>query len=164
MSKKAYSTPIYKKGDPLKSMNYRPISVTPFLAKAFERLLLQQMLEHVEEHKIINKDQFGFLKNKSSNGIVISLKESINELVEQNETVIGIFLYLAKAFNSISHEIFLEIIAKYGFGTGSKTMLKSFLSNRKQCVKNGIIYSNSTIINHGVPQCTVLGRDFCTVY
>ena len=72
-------------------MNYRPISVTPFLAKAFERLLLQQMLEHVEEHKIINKYQFGFLKNKSSNDIFISLKESINELVEQNETVIGVF-------------------------------------------------------------------------
>ena len=65
--KKAYVTPIYKKGDPLEAGNYRPISVTPTLAKIFERLLLQQMLEHVEKYKIIIKNQFGFLKRKFSN-------------------------------------------------------------------------------------------------
>ena len=63
--KKAYVTPIYKKGDPLEAENYRPISVTPTLAKIFERLLLQQMLEHVEKYEIINKNQFGFLKKKN---------------------------------------------------------------------------------------------------
>ena len=62
--KEAYVTPIYKKGDPLEAENYRPISVTPTLAKIFERLLLQQMLEHVEKYEIINKNQFGFLKKK----------------------------------------------------------------------------------------------------
>ena len=29
--------------------------------------------------------------------------------------------------------------------------------NRKQCVKNGIEYSNSVTINHGVPQGTAIG-------
>ena len=36
-------------------------------------------------------------------------------------------------------------------------MLELFLSNRKQCVKNGIEYSNWVTINHGIPQGTVLG-------
>ena len=71
-------------------MNYRPISVTTTLAKINERLLLQQILEHVEEHKIINKNQFAFLKNKLSNDTVISSTESINQLVQQIETVISI--------------------------------------------------------------------------
>ena len=110
--KKAYVTPIYKKGDPLETENYRPISVTLTLAKIFEKLLLQQMLEHVEKYEIINKNQFVFLKRKSSNDTVISLTESVNSLLEENETVVSIFLDLAKAFNSISHRIFLEKIAK----------------------------------------------------
>ena len=54
--KKAYVTPFYKKGDPLEAENYRPISVTPTLAKIFERLLIQQTLEHVEKYEIINKN------------------------------------------------------------------------------------------------------------
>ena len=59
--KKAYVTPI-KKSDPLEAENCRPISVTPTLAKIFERLLPQQMLEHVEKYETINQNQFGFLK------------------------------------------------------------------------------------------------------
>ena len=69
--KKAYVTSIYKKSDPLEADNYRPISVTPTLAKIFKRLLLQQMLEHVEKSEIINKNQFGFLSRKSSNDTAI---------------------------------------------------------------------------------------------
>ena len=59
-----------------------PISVTPTLAKLFERLLLRQILEHVEEQNI-SKNQYRFL-NKLSNETVISLTESINQLLEQN--------------------------------------------------------------------------------
>ena len=75
--KEAYVTPIYKKSDPMEAENYRPISVTPTLAKIFERLLFQKMLEHVEKHEIINKNQFGFLKRVSSNDTVIHLTESV---------------------------------------------------------------------------------------
>ena len=108
--KKAFVTPIYQKGDPLEAENYKPISVTPTLAKIFERLLVQQMLEHVEKYEIINKNQFGLLKKKSSNDTVISLTESVISLLEENETVYSVFLDLAKAFNSISHKFFLEKI------------------------------------------------------
>ena len=58
--KLAYVTPIFKKGDKLDSTNYRPISVTPSFAKIFERLT--QIMEFIDKHKIINKEQFGFQK------------------------------------------------------------------------------------------------------
>ena len=80
----------------------------------------------------------------------------MNSLLEEIKTVFSIFLALAKAFNSISHKIFPEKITKYGFSTESIAMLESFLSNRKQCVKNGIEYSKWVTINHGVPQGKVL--------
>ena len=56
--KLAYVTPIFKKGDKLYSTNYRQISVTP----SFERLLLNQIMEFIDKHAIINKEQFGFQK------------------------------------------------------------------------------------------------------
>ena len=120
--KEAYVTPIYKKGDPMEAENYRPISVIPTLAKNFERLLFQKMLEHVEKHEIINKNQFGFLKRESSNDTVIHLTESVNSFIEENETAVSIFLDLAKTFNSISHKSCLEKIKK-----------KDLLRNQMQC-------------------------------
>ena len=47
----AYVTPIYKKGDRHNTENYRPISVTPTLAKIFERLLLEQRSAHLDMNK-----------------------------------------------------------------------------------------------------------------
>ena len=98
------------------------------------------MLEHVEKYEIINKKMFGFLKRKSSNDTVISLTESVNSLVEENETVVSIFLDLAKAFNSISHKIFLEKIAKYGFSTESIAMLESFYLTENNCKERNWIF------------------------
>ena len=155
--KEAYVTPIYKKGDRHNPENYRPISVTPTLAKIFERLLLEKMSEHLDMNITTNKNQFGFQKQKSCLNTIIALTEKINHYVEEKDIVLTIFLDLAKAFNSISLDIFIQKIEKYGFGENARVLLNSFLINRIQCVRNGLVGSDWTIINHGVPQGTVLG-------
>ena len=155
--KTAHVTPVYKKGDRLEPENYRPISVTPTLAKIFERLLLEQLTHHLTLNGLINKNQFGFQKQKSCLDTIISLTEKINQCVDENEIVVTLFLDLAKAFNSISIDVFMNKIKRYGIGENASILLNSFLCDRKQCVKNGIAKSDWVVINHGVPQGTVLG-------
>ena len=116
------------------------------------------MTEHyLDMNKIINKNQFGFQKQKSCLNTIIALTQKINHYVKEKDIVSTIFLDLAKAFNSISLDIFIQRIEKYGFGENARVLLKWFLINRKQCVRNGIVESDWTIISHGVPQGTVLG-------
>ena len=155
--KTAHVTPVYKKGDRLEPENYRPLSVTPTLAKFFERLLLEQLTHHLTLNGLINKNQFGFQKQKSCLDTIISLTENINQCVDENEIVVTLFLDLAKAFNSISIDVFMNEIKRYGIGENARILLNSFLCDRKQCVKNGIAKSDWVVINHGVPQGTVLG-------
>ena len=155
--KEAYITPIYKKGDRHNPENYSPISFTPTLAKIFERLLLERMSKHLDMNKRINQNQFDFQKQKSCLNTIIALTEKINHYVEEKNIVLTIFLDLAKAFNSISLDIFIQKIEKYGFGENARVLLNSFPINRKQCVRNGIVESDWTIINDGVLQGTVLG-------
>ena len=114
------------------------------------------MSAHLDMNKIINQNQFGFQKQKSCLNTIIALTEKIS-YVEEKDIVLTIFLDLAKAFNSISLDIFVQKIEKYGFGENARVLLNSFLFNRKQCVRNGLVESDWTIINHGVPQGTVLG-------
>ena len=49
--------PLFKKGldDPLK---YRPISLTPALAKVFESLIKQQIDEYIHKNSLLSKTQF----------------------------------------------------------------------------------------------------------
>ena len=114
------------------------------------------MSEHLDVNKVINKNQFGFQKQKCLNTI-FALTEKINHYAEEKNIVLTIFLDLAKAFNSISLDIFIQKNEKYGFGENARILLNSFLINRKQCVRTRIVESDWTIINHGVPQGTVLG-------
>ena len=97
--KTAHVTTVYKKGDRLEPENYQPISVTSFLAKIFERLLLEQLTHHLTLNRLINKNQFEFQKQTSCPDIIILLFENI---------VVTLFLDLAKAFNSISVDVFIN--------------------------------------------------------
>ena len=87
----------------------------------------------------------------------LQLTEKINHYVEERDIVLTIFLDLAKAFNSISLDIFIQKIEKYGSRENARVLFNSFLINRKQCVRNEIVESHWTVINHAVPQGTVLG-------
>ena len=77
--------------------------------------------------------------------------------MEDNNDTGAVFLDLAKAFNSISPEIFLKKAENFNLSQSTILLLKSFLENRSQCVKLGIDLSDKININHGVPQGTVLG-------
>ena len=59
-------------------------------------------------NKIINQNQFGFQKQKSCPYTIIARTEKINHYVEEKDIVLTIFLDLAKAFNSISLDIFIR--------------------------------------------------------
>ena len=72
--KEANITHICKNCDRQNPENYPPITVTPILTKIFERFLLEQMLQDLDMNKIINKNPFGFQKQKSCLNTKIALK------------------------------------------------------------------------------------------
>ena len=45
--KKADVTPIFKKDNPTKAKNYRPVSVLPVISKVFERIMRKQISEYI---------------------------------------------------------------------------------------------------------------------
>ena len=104
--KVAFISPVYKKGDVKICEKYTPISITPMFAKLFEPILLNQVNEFMQKEKILNGTQFGFQKHKSSTDAVLHLIKALQENYDNLKISVAVFIDLAKAFNSISHEIF----------------------------------------------------------
>ena len=69
----------------------------------------------------------------------------------------AIFLDLAKAFDSVDHEILLKKLPKYGIKGKALDFFASYLTSRSQCVKIASTKSSPSSIKFGVPQGSILG-------
>ena len=64
---------------------------------------------------------------------------------------------LSRAFDTLSHDILLKKLYKYGIRGSAWNWVKSYLSNRKQYVSYGSEKSDTGNIEIGVPQGSILG-------
>ena len=64
---------------------------------------------------------------------------------------------LSKAFDCLPHDLLLLKLKYYGLSENTLKLMKSYLTNRKQCVKLGSIKSDFEAILKGVPQGSILG-------
>ena len=72
-----------------------------------ERLLLTQMTDFIDTHRIINKEQLRFQKKKSATDAVSPMVETVSSNLDQIKETVAIFLDLPKSFNSISRHNFV---------------------------------------------------------
>jgi len=93
-----------------------------------------------------------------------SLVKSIYGALDRGDKCLTIFIDIAKAFNSVSHNILLIKLQKLLGKNKYLKWFRSYLSERSQVVQiNGQI-SNGKSVKFGVPQGTILGPILFSVY
>jgi hypothetical protein len=149
--------PIYKSDDKKLVSNYRPISVLPAFSKIIERLVYNRLLDFIDKNKILSDNQYGFRKNISTSMALMDLIDKISSSIENNEYTLGIFLDLAKAFDTVNHEILLNKLYHYGIRGTPHVWFKNYLSHRLQYVYLNGTKSDELLMTCGVPQGSILG-------
>ena len=77
--RRANVVPIYKAGDRGRARNYRPVSLTCQLCKIFEKLVRDELVEHLEGNGLLKGTQHGFRKGRSCLTNLLSFLERVTE-------------------------------------------------------------------------------------
>ena len=150
-------TPIYKKDDPQQISNYRPISILPSISKILEKIIHNRLFTFVTTNNLLNPNQYGFRKKHSTDLAVVELYDKITNAMAQKQHVIGIFMDLSKAFDTLNHDILLYKLKTYGIRGTALSWFKDYLSNRQQFTSYNGVNSDFLSVKCGVPQGSILG-------
>ena len=95
---------------------------------------------------------------------LIHLHTKIAESIDHNKFSIGIFLDLAKAFDTVNHAVLLRKLDYYGVRGIALEWFKIYLSNRTQQIHFLNSTSHVQHVSCGVPQGSILGPRLFLIY
>ena len=121
-------TPIYKKDNEELLENYRPVSTLPIFGKIFEKIIHKRLYSFLVSQGILHDSQFGFRKSHSTSHALNYSVYQIQQAIKQGLHVLGIFIDLSKAFDTIDHKILLKKLEIYGIRGVPLKLLESYLS------------------------------------
>jgi len=138
----AIITPVLKKqnADPDEPKNYRPISNLTFISKVLERIIVEQITQHLEEADLMPEFQSAYRKHHCTvSALMKVLSDSLDAADCRQVTLLGL-LDLSAAFDTVDHDIpLVRLETLFGIGGSVLAWLKSFLSDRQQAVSlNGV--------------------------
>ena len=136
--------------------NYRPISLLSNIGKIYEKILLEKLIEHEDDLKIIIPQQFGFRNGHSTVQQVLRITEYASKNFNVNRSTGLVLLDIEKAFDSVWHDALIHKLYALQFPIHLVKIIQSYLRDRKAFVDFQKESSALFDIPAGVPQGSLL--------
>ena len=112
----------------------------------------------------LSASQFGFMKNRSTVKQLLIYTYKILQAFDLNQQYDSVMLDIRKAFDTVSHNYLLSKLWEAGITGSLWSLLKCYLSDRKQCVVVNDQHSEWLPVSSGVPQGSILGSLLFILY
>ena len=155
--REAYVIPIFKKGDRLNPLNYRPVNLTCHSCKILEKVIAPQMTEFLLDNKVIPPEQHGFLPKRSTTTNLLKCINQWSAEMDKGNPVDILYLDFQKAFDTVPINRLLYKLDHLGIRGNLLQWIESFLKHRTFKVRANGSYSTSREVKSGVVQGSVLG-------
>ncbi|TWW55952.1 putative RNA-directed DNA polymerase from transposon X-element [Takifugu flavidus] len=133
--KVAVIKPLLKKPslDPDVLANYRPISNVPFISKVLEKVVVTQLLEHLQRNSLFEMFQSGLRAHHSTETALLKVTNDLLIASDHGLVSMMVLLDLSAAFDTVDHSILLHRLGHViGIKGAALDWLRSYLSDRYQ--------------------------------
>ena len=141
--------------------SYRPLSILPVISKVIERHITKHLFGYLNIYlstfKLLHRAQSGFRQRYSCNTALINLVDNWLKSIDKGDIVGAIVFDLKKVFDVVDHKILLRKLSCHKFDLSSANWIRSYLSNRQECIVEANLRSATETVKSGVPQGSVLG-------
>ena len=145
--------------------NYRPVSNLTFLGKLIEKAACTQLGHHIESNNLFDSFQSAYRSRHSTESALVKVKNDIMFALDSNQVVLMVLLDLSAAFDTIDHQIFVSrLFKRIGVRSTVLSWFQSYLSGWSSQVDIAGKLSNSTILEFGLPQGSIVGPIGYSIY
>lgn len=143
------------KDDYTKAKSYRPISLSSYLIKTMERLVLWHLEDTNLKTYPLSKHQHAFCRNKGTDTALCELVDKIESALLRGQYAVGVFLDIQGAFDNLDTNACVQSMLKRGFDPSICQWYEYYLKNRTATAN----YGDATVkrlLTKGTPQGGVM--------
>lgn len=155
---------IPKVSEPRYDADYRPVSILSTLSKVFERLVLHQLVEYINEEALLGPTISGFRKGHSITSVLLGIRDALMRASSRVEVTLMVCADYSKAFDTVQFKSVLTKMRNLGFSKKFLLLMVDYLTDRRQMVQIDDRKSDIATVEFGVPQDSFLGSLIFNLY
>ena len=153
-------TPVFKKGDPLDTGNYRPIAVTEPIMRLYAGILNAKVVQYTEDNHLRAATQTGFRPGLATQHNLFALQHMIDEADGNGRQLYTCFLDLKGAYDRVQRPLLWHVLQRLGIHGAMLAAIQSLYKDSGLAIhingRRGNIFRSITGVKQGCPMSPTL--------